>query len=116
MTKESIFELQLIDCNCNDCKHMVRDFGTYRKWEQWNKELQEKEFERKKAEAFRVANECEDEQGKKTLLAIANKMKFMFDKSGLLQYGNCQKFGKQVSFIPGICQLETQQCFEHRRL
>lgn len=116
MTKEIIFELQLIDCNCNDCKHMVRDFDTYRKWEQWNKELQEKKFERKKAEAFRIANECEDQQGKKTLLAIANKMKFMFDKSGLLQYGNCQKFSKQVSFIPGICQLETQQCFEHRRI
>jgi hypothetical protein len=21
------YELQLIDCNCNDCKHMIRDFA-----------------------------------------------------------------------------------------
>jgi hypothetical protein len=25
MDKESIYLLQLIDCNCNDCMHMVRD-------------------------------------------------------------------------------------------
>ncbi len=23
--KESVYERQLIDCNCNDCKHMIRD-------------------------------------------------------------------------------------------
>ncbi len=28
MDKESIFELQKIDCNCNDCIYMVRDFET----------------------------------------------------------------------------------------
>jgi hypothetical protein len=116
MTKESIFELQLIDCNCNDCKYMERDFETYRKWEQWNRGLQEKDFEQKKKEALRIANECEDERGKKTLLAVANKMKFMFDKSGLLQYGICEKFNKQVSFFPATCQIETQECFRHRRL
>ena len=27
MNRESIVELQKIDCNCNDCKFMVRDFG-----------------------------------------------------------------------------------------
>lgn len=26
MDKESKYLLQKIDCNCNDCKHMVRDF------------------------------------------------------------------------------------------
>jgi hypothetical protein len=26
LDKESIFELQKIDCNCNDCKFMERDF------------------------------------------------------------------------------------------
>lgn len=31
-------------------------------------------------------------------------------------YGNCTKFNKEVSFIPGTCQLETQDCFKHRRL
>ena len=28
MDKESIFDLQKIDCNCNDCKYLVRDFRT----------------------------------------------------------------------------------------
>lgn len=27
MTKESIYELQLIDCNCNDCGYLVRDLS-----------------------------------------------------------------------------------------
>lgn len=27
MTKESIYELQKIDCNCNDCKFMERDLS-----------------------------------------------------------------------------------------
>lgn len=31
MDKESIFELQKIDCNCNDCKFMVRDFEKLKK-------------------------------------------------------------------------------------
>ena len=26
MDKQSIYELQLIDCNCNDCQFMKRDF------------------------------------------------------------------------------------------
>jgi len=26
MDRESVYELQKIDCNCNDCKFMVRDF------------------------------------------------------------------------------------------
>jgi len=26
LDKESVYELQKIDCNCNDCKFMVRDF------------------------------------------------------------------------------------------
>lgn len=32
-----------------------------------------------------------------------------------LQFGDCQKFKKSVSFIPNVCQLETQKCFINRR-
>jgi hypothetical protein len=76
MTKDSIFELQKIDCNCNDCKFMVRN------------------FEKLKAH-------------KKT-----------YEETGLmdnLNFGQCSKFNKPVSFIPNICQLETQNCFKHRK-
>lgn len=69
MTKESIILLQLIDCNCNDCKHMVRDLTRPPK--------------------------------KETPCPI--------------NYGHCTKFDKSVSFIPAVCQLDTQECFEHRK-
>ena len=32
-----------------------------------------------------------------------------------INYGNCTKLNKEVSFIPNHCQLHTQECFEHRR-
>jgi hypothetical protein len=31
MTKESAIELQKIDCNCNDCKFMIRDYDKLEK-------------------------------------------------------------------------------------
>ena len=70
-------ELQLIDCCCNDCKHMIRD------------------------------------------LEKLNQHKESYKGTGLmdgLNFGHCSKFDKPVSFIPVTCQLETQECFEHRRL
>ncbi len=35
-------------------------------------------------------------------------------KAAKINYGHCLKFDKPVSFIPAICQLETQSCFVHR--
>jgi hypothetical protein len=32
-----------------------------------------------------------------------------------INYGWCNKFLKDVSFIPNTCQLDTQNCFVHRR-
>jgi hypothetical protein len=32
-----------------------------------------------------------------------------------LNFGNCTKFNKDVSFIPVTCQVETQECFKHRK-
>lgn len=114
LDKQSIYLLQLIDCNCNDCFHMERDFFTYGKWEALERIRQNLEFDRKKAEALKIAEACEDPQGKQTLMHAWRKMRFMFDRQYLLNYGNCKKLNKPVSFIPNICQLETQQCFEHR--
>ena len=75
MNAESIIELQKLDCNCNECKFMVRDLVKL-------------------------------ESHKKT-----------YEGTGLmdrLAYGDCSKFNKPVSFIPGTCQLHTQECFTHR--
>lgn len=115
MTKESIYELQKIDCNCNDCKYMQRDFEEFKKWEMIECSRQQLIFDKKKEEAFIIANACPDPAGKVTLLAIANKMRFIFDRQHLLTYGVCNKFDKTISFIPAICQLETQDCFVHRK-
>lgn len=81
MDKESIFELQKIDCNCNDCKFLVRDFEKYKSFD------------------YMYTNE----KGQVT------------SPSHRVNYGDCQKFSKQISFIPNTCQVETQHCFEHRR-
>jgi hypothetical protein len=48
MEKDSIFELQKIDCNCNDCIFMIRDFETKQKWD--NTELHENQ----KNASFRI--------------------------------------------------------------
>jgi hypothetical protein len=80
MDKESIYELQKIDCNCNDCKFMQRDLQKYKSFD-W----------------------------------LYTENGIITSPSYRINYGECVKFKKSVSFIPGICQLETQQCFEHRR-
>jgi hypothetical protein len=72
-------ELQNIDCNCNNCKFMIRDFETKKFWD--NTETH----------------------------------KDQVNASHRINYGNCSKLNKPVSFIPNTCQLETQQCFENRR-
>jgi hypothetical protein len=33
MDKESIYELQKIDCNCNDCKYLQRDIVKYKSFD-----------------------------------------------------------------------------------
>lgn len=69
MDKESIYLLQRIDCNCNDCYFMKRDLSR------------------------------PPDKGKQFPI----------------NYGHCLKFDKAVTFIPSICQLETQKCFIHRK-
>ena len=77
MDRDSRIELQKIDCNCNDCKFMVRDI-----------------------------------QKRKTYDSL---YKGKENASHRINYGRCIKLNKEVSFIPNVCQLETQLCFQHRR-
>jgi len=76
MTKESIYQLQLIDCNCNDCIFMIRD----------------KEKLSRHKESYKNTGLIDN-----------------------LQFGYCTEFKKDISFIPNTCQLETQNCFIHRK-
>lgn len=81
MERDSIIELQKIDCNCNDCKYMQRDIVKFKSFN------------------YLFVNE----KGQVTSPAYRSN------------YGHCKKFDKAVSFIPNTCQLDTQECFEHRR-
>ncbi len=116
-------ELDLIDCNCNNCIFMERDLEKYKKWKDWSKSLELIEFNRDKKKRIEEANSViglsnddQDLRSGKGMLRVAKKMSFQFEKKYLLQYGKCKKFKKDISFHPDHCQIETQECFTHRRL
>ncbi len=60
---EAMISFQNLNCNCNNCIHMERDFETFKKWEETNRQYQLEVFTKKKEQAERVANECLDESG-----------------------------------------------------
>ena len=65
-----------------------------------------------------LIEEAEDAMKKHdNLIKEADDMRFQFDrKEAMINYGNCKKFdGKPVSLLPNTCQLETQECFKHRK-
>ena len=134
MYKESIIGLQKIDCNCNDCVFMIRNVDRFKQsliqHEKWQLDYFNtiKNNLLKKAKWWtEVAGKKAQEEGNKiklaecvrkskNLIGEAESMRFQFDKSTCsIQYGTCSKFSKDVSFIPNTCQLDTQQCFSHRR-
>ena len=118
MDKESIYQLQCLDCNCNDCMFMARDsfkrkesLELHKKWQlDYFNAIRNKLYE--KAEKWKLKGFLDKWESVKD---EADKMRFEFNPSdAALHYGNCEKFNKPMSFIPAICQMETQECFEHR--
>jgi hypothetical protein len=122
MDKESRYELQKIDCNCNDCFFMQRDMDKFKESQAKHKKWQEDHFNGQKQRVIDKANDWleKDEPEKHSyLMREAKKMRFVFDKStASINFGNCTKFPKfgpqPVSFTPNHVQLDTQDCFEHR--
>ena len=49
------------------------------------------------------------------LLKIARKMKYGFTNDSNINFGDCTKKNKQVTFIPTVMQLDTRECFIHRK-
>lgn len=119
MTKESIYELQLIDCNCNDCGYLVRDIDAYKKAVELDDANQLWCFRRMKARRIRNARIKIKKDPIKGELALkeAVALKYTYKPQKVhTNYGNCQKFNKPVTFIPNTLSLETQDCFIHRKL
>jgi hypothetical protein len=118
MDKESIRLLQNIDCNCNDCIYMTRDIERHKssqtlhhKWQlDYFNTIKNKVIEKGKDWISKGENKKGDQ-----LMKEADVMKFQYENTSYINYGNCEKYNKSVSFIPNTCQLETQQCFQHRR-
>jgi hypothetical protein len=94
---------------------MKRDLETYKKWEDWHRARELADFDARKAKAISDAEAIEDPDSRKAMLYKANKLRFYFEKSRLINYGYCMKRQKAVSFLPNTCQIETQHCFIHRR-
>lgn len=120
MDKESIFELQKIDCNCSDCIFMIRDAEKFKTSLETHYKWQLDAFNDAKQKRIEKANEVKDTKYDlatwNLLLNESEKMKFQFDKKEcVINYGNCSKFNKEVSFMPNTCQIETQNCFTHRK-
>ena len=98
MDKESRYELQKVDCNCNDCKFMVRDLDKYNESVALHHKWQLDYFNA-------IKEKTKDET-----------MRFQFDRNeAMINYGWCQTFNQEVTFIPNVCQLDTQECFTHRK-
>ena len=111
---------QKIDCNCNDCKFMQRDSERFKASIDLHLKWQSNEFNQRQKRMIDKANEHRLQRGDletwDKLIAQAEKLRFQFDKkTAMINYGYCTKLNKQVSFIPNHCQLDTQNCFIHRK-
>jgi len=127
MDKESAYLRQKLDCNCNDCAFMVRDFDALENAKQvaeaGNLALFKKWQRRKMQQAWDVNNKQNQtpEQQEKNhercsdLIKEVKKRKFIYSHDSGILYGKCEKLNKQITFIPNVCQLETQECFLHRK-
>jgi hypothetical protein len=131
MTKESIIELQKIDCNCNDCKYLFRLLDKQNNVLNNDKISQEEIFYLvkdkrsndikdnigsliKNKELIKNADVLINKQRNKLKVIEGEKYGYQGQRTPCL-YGVCCKFNKEVTFIANTCQLETQNCFEHRR-
>lgn len=127
MDKESIIELQKIDCNCNNCGYMVRDFEKFKQSAIDRDRWQHNTFYNTKGNTIlkawgylrsaEVLPQKEEKFFRKAanLLDIASKMKYKFQNDSFIIFATCGKFNKQITFIPETCQIETQNCFVHRK-
>lgn len=113
------YELQSIDCNCNNCVFMKRDVDKFKRSVElhfkWQKDYYNTIRSKIVIKGLDWIKKGDSKKGV-ILLKEARAMKFQFNKSeAAINYGYCDKFNKDVSFIPGTCQLDTQECFQNRR-
>jgi len=119
MDKQSLYLLQKINCCCNDCGFMDRDMDKFKESVDMHHKWQLDYFNVLRTKKIEKAKWWKDVKGDlenwNDLLMEAESMKFQFDRNeAIINFGKCTKFNKDISFIPNVCQLETQECFLHR--
>ncbi len=114
-----MIELQKIDCNCNNCFFLVRNLERFNESLKHHHKWQLDYFNTKKNNLIQRSKDWErigEYKKAKALVKEAEIMRFQFNKKeAVIQYGFCQWFLKDVSFIPNVLQLHTQDCFLHRK-
>lgn len=131
LKKEGIYELQRIDCNCNDCVFLFRLLDRKNTAINKDKESQEEIFNITKARKIRkTENDIDNLLLNKHLIKDVDiKISAKLERLKLLKttsfhyqgqqaeihYGVCCKFKKEITFAPNTCQIETQKCFIHRK-
>ena len=113
-------ELQQLDCNCSDCGFLERSLANRQRHVDTHYDWQKHHFNELRLRKIEKAEEWirkEQKDKAKVLLNEARKMEFVYDEGRCsLGFGKCTKFNKQVSFVPNTLQLDTQECFVHRKL
>lgn len=116
---KSSIEAQELDCNCNDCVFMERNMELFKEALERHKKWQFDYFTTIKNNLIEKANDWKRRgfiEKHDALVFESSRMRFQFDKKVVsINYGKCLKFDKPVTFIPNVCQLDTQECFKHRR-
>lgn len=111
------YERQNIDCNCNDCIFLYRDIERYNSSIKQHQEWADNYAKGIKKRYKKQADNARDDKTRNNFLNLINKVKprLVTKKDVAIHYGKCSRFNKEVSFIPNTIQLDTQDCFLHRK-
>lgn len=108
-----------MDCNCNDCGFYVRNLEKYNAAIEEDKVSQFASFNWVKQRRIDDANELKKTQPEKAWHALdaAKKMSYSYrGQRNNVHYGLCTKFNKDRTILPNTLQLDTQECFVHRKM
>lgn len=117
INREALYERQNIDCNCNDCHFFERDIEAWNRSNGFHLRYQIRLYRTYKAQLTKRAEEHRENGDYDKALQVEkfrDSLRFQFSYESGLVFGKCGRFNKDISFIPNVCQLETQGCFEHR--
>jgi hypothetical protein len=125
LSKDSLKLLQDLDCNCNDCKFMVRDAEKFRAAQERRKSFMREHFETLKRKEIETLEFKERMAAVKrperlaSLIALVESRVFEYGAPHpQINYGTCtnpESGFVEVDFLPTTFSGDTQRCFVNRR-